>query len=143
MSHQQFAYAGDIEPIDTYAALRMNPAAVLVDVRSRHEWESIGVPELPDLPGEPLFIEWHHSDGAANPAFITELADAVSDRDVPLFFLCRSGQRSRSAAIAATAIGFSSSFNVSNGFEGPPDSAGRRGTTSGWQSDQLPWKARA
>jgi rhodanese-related sulfurtransferase len=54
-------------------------------------------------------------------------------------FLCRSGVRSRDAAIAMTAAGFKACYNVASGFEGDKDAAGHRGTVSGWKVDGLPW----
>ena len=53
--------------------------------------------------------------------------------------LCRSGQRSRAAATALTAAGFTSAYNIADGFEGSRDEAGHRGTSSGWKALDLPW----
>src|SRR5699024_2655117 len=59
--------------------------------------------------------------------------------DRPLVFLCRSGGRSVSAALAATAAGLGPSYNVLDGFDGHTDAAGRRGAT-GWRAAGLPWR---
>lgn len=40
---------------------------------------------------------------------------------------------------AATATGYRHAYNISDGFEGPPDRAGRR-TPSGWKNNELPWR---
>jgi rhodanese-related sulfurtransferase len=53
-------------------------------------------------------------------------------------FLCRSGARSRHAAIAMTSAGWGPCFNVSDGFEGPLDDSRRRGG-AGWKAGGLPW----
>ena len=54
-------YAGDRSPADTYAALKNEPGAVLVDVRTVPEWQFVGVPDLAPVSKEPLFVEWHKS----------------------------------------------------------------------------------
>ena len=59
-----------------------------------------------------------------------------------IYFLCRSGVRSLAAAQAAQAAGFPHVFNIADGFEGPPDPQGHRGTTAGWKADGLPWRQR-
>jgi rhodanese-related sulfurtransferase len=56
-----------------------------------------------------------------------------------LYFLCRSGARSKSAAEAMIEAGWNHSFNVEGGFEGSPDATGKRGTVNGWKASGLPW----
>ena len=56
-----------------------------------------------------------------------------------VYFLCRSGVRSTAAAEAARAAGFKHTYNIADGFEGPPDGRGMRGRVAGWQADGLPW----
>ena len=31
---------------------------------------------------------------------------------------------------------------IADGFEGPPNEDGHRGTTAGWKADSLPWQQR-
>ncbi|MGH7210687.1 MAG: rhodanese-like domain-containing protein, partial [Acetobacteraceae bacterium] len=57
-----------------------------------------------------------------------------------LFFMCRTGGRSRAAAEFAAANGYPNVANVVGGFEGVPDAAGHRGTVAGWKADGLPWR---
>jgi len=38
--------------------------------------------------------------------------------------------------------GFPRAFNVADGFEGPVDQEGHRGTVAGWKADGLPWRQR-
>jgi len=56
----------------------------------------------------------------------------------PLFFLCRSGARSRAAAIALTEAGYGPCFNIKDGFEGALDTKRHRGAL-GWKAAGLPW----
>jgi rhodanese-related sulfurtransferase len=70
---------------------------------------------------------------------LDELRAAASDTQAPLVFLCRSGQRSDAAARAAAAAGYTMAFNLLEGFEGPKDPDGHRGTLGGWRKAGLPW----
>ena len=56
-------------------------------------------------------------------------------------FICRSGGRSHQAAAAASAAGYTESFNVLEGFEGEVDPQGHRGTVGGWRKAGLPWRS--
>jgi rhodanese-related sulfurtransferase len=134
-------YAGDLDPVETYRLLEKDPDAVLVDVRTRAEWAYVGLPDLGALGRDVVRVEWQSfPDNAPNAAFLDELRVAGVRPDAPVAFICRSGARSRSAAQAATAAGFATAYNVSDGFEGPADAAGHRGTTGGWKAAGLPWR---
>ena len=74
-----------------------------------------------------------------NAAFAAELAKALPDKDAPVLFLCRSGARSKAAAMALTAAGYSHCYNVSEGFEGALDAEHHRGRAGGWKAAGLPW----
>lgn len=139
------SYAGDVSPQEAYSAVSAGADSgegseqpVLVDVRTRAEWTFVGVPVLPE--GEPAFVEWSTwPDGAVNAQFLDQLrAAGVTDR-TPVYFLCRSGARSVSAAEAATSAGLGPAYNVLGGFEGGHDADGHR-TLGGWKNDGLPWR---
>jgi rhodanese-related sulfurtransferase len=120
--------------------LRGDPRAVLVDVRTKPEWEFVGVPVLDELGRQTLFIPWQiYPAMQVNDRFGDDLLAAGVDKSAPVLFICRSGARSRSAAIAATAAGFRACYNVSGGFEGPHDQARHRGAVDGWKARGLPW----
>ncbi|WP_119418633.1 rhodanese-like domain-containing protein [Desertibaculum subflavum] len=134
-------YAGDVGVADAMKALTDEPKAVLVDVRSQPEWTFVGLPDLNAIGKRPLCIEWQVFPGmAANSNFLSQLADAVPERDAPVYFLCRSGARSRAAAIAATTAGFARAYNIAGGFEGDLDDRGHRGSRTGWKAAGLPWR---
>jgi rhodanese-related sulfurtransferase len=135
------AYAGDITPERAWKLLSENPEAVLVDVRTDAEWRFVGVPDLSTLGREVVYIEWNSVDGKRNENFAAELAEQVpaSTADRPVIFLCRSGNRSISAAEAATEAGIAPSYNVLDGFEGHLDADSHRGGV-GWRAIGLPWK---
>ncbi|MQT13004.1 rhodanese-like domain-containing protein [Segnochrobactrum spirostomi] len=137
-------YAGDITAREAWDLLAGNPDAVLVDVRTRPEWTFVGAPFLQAVAKEPLFVEWQvYPDMSVRPDFVAAvealLAQRGLGRSAPVLLLCRSGARSRSAAVALTASGFTSAFNIAGGFEGPQDGEGHRGTVDGWKAADLPW----
>ena len=132
-------YAGDVTPQQAWAALHDEPAAVLVDVRTRAEWTYVGLPDLSDLGKAVVRIEWQrYPDGHVNDTFTADLDEAGIRHDAPVYFICRSGVRSIAAAEAATAAGWARSYNVLEGFEGPHD-AHRHRSVSGWKVAGLPW----
>ncbi|MGJ0385548.1 rhodanese-like domain-containing protein [Paenarthrobacter nicotinovorans] len=129
------SYAGDLTPQDAWAKLEQG--AILVDVRTEGEWAHIGIPDTKATENDPLFIQWNLAGGIPNSRFIEDLQQqAPEDDGVELVFICRSGQRSIAAAIAATHAGFTA-YNVLEGFEGEPDRYGER-TVNGWKNRGLP-----
>jgi rhodanese-related sulfurtransferase len=133
-------YAGDVSPKEAFAAIKDNPKAVLVDVRTRAEWTHVGVPDLSEIGKDALLVEWQgFPTGEQNTGFVEQVMGGGLAVDQPIYLLCRSGQRSRAAAIALTAQGFVHCYNVAGGFEGNHDGAGHRGTVGGWKADGLPW----
>lgn len=138
-------YAGDVLPSEAWRVLNQTPSAQLVDVRTSAEWSFVGLPDLSPLGRRPLLAEWQsYPDMAVNTDFVAETEAALSAagiaKDAPIFVLCRSGARSRSAAAALTKAGYSAAFNVAHGFEGDPDGEGHRGSLNGWKADNLPWR---
>ena len=128
------SYFGAVTPEEAYALATELADARLIDVRTRPEWDFVG--HIP----RSVLIEWNrYPAGARNPAFLDELRAAAPDQETPLLFICRSGQRSDSAARAATSAGYRRAFNVLEGFEGPRDEDGHRGTVGGWRKAGLPW----
>jgi len=121
--------------------LAADPRAQLLDVRTMAEWNFVGLPDLSSLGRRTHCIEWQQFPGGArNPDFVTEAAKALTAKDAPVMLLCRSGSRSRAAAIALTQAGFSQAFNIGDGFEGDVDEEGHRGDRNGWKAADLPWR---
>ena len=135
------AYAGDLSPAAAWTMLRQEADAVLIDCRTEAEWRYVGLPDLHDLGRSVALVEWQtYPSMAQNPDFVRAVGQAAPDKDAPLLFLCRSGARSRSAAMAATAAGYSKAYNVAEGFEGDLDQDGKRGRANGWKVAGLPWR---
>jgi rhodanese-related sulfurtransferase len=133
------SYAGDVTPEQAWTALRDEPGAVLVDVRTRAEWAYVGLPDLAEIGKEVVLVEWQtFPEGSVNERFTADLEAAGVAKDAPVFFICRSGVRSVSAAEVATREGWARAHNVTEGFEGPHDAHGHR-AVSGWKVAGLPW----
>jgi rhodanese-related sulfurtransferase len=133
----------DVPAQDAWARLETDNAAVLIDVRTKAEWTFVGVPDLSALGRQIVTIEWQSLDGRVDPAFAERLSgylkQAGKAENTELFFICRSGARSRAAAEAMTSAGYGRCHNVADGFEGPPDSNRQRGKVAGWKAAGLPW----
>lgn len=133
-------YAGDLSAAEAWELLKSDPKARLIDVRTTAEWNFVGLPDLSPLGQEAALIEWQmFPTMQPNPQFVAA-ASAGADKDAPVLFLCRSGARSRSAAIALTAAGFGRAYNIAGGFEGDLDDERHRGHRNGWKAAGLPWK---
>jgi len=135
----------DVPADATWARLEEDPGAVLVDVRTRAEWAFVGLPDLSALNKRVVTIEWQSFlDQRVDPGFVEKLAhhlDAVgATKDTEVFFLCRSGARSRAAAQAMAAAGYARCRNIADGFEGPLDAGQQRGRVAGWKAAGLPWR---
>ncbi len=133
----------NVSPTAAMQALREQRQAQLVDVRTDAEWTYVGVPDLSASGKQPVLIPWQvFPSMQVNQAFLDALRGAGATPDTQLYFLCRSGARSLAAAQAAVAAGFPHAYNIADGFEGPPDEDGHRGTVAGWKAEGLPWQQR-
>ena len=134
----------DVMVEEVWARLKSDPKAVLVDVRTKAEWSFVGVPDLSPVGKKLHLVEWQtFPAGQVDPQYadkLTSVLEASSvGKDDEIFFICRSGGRSMSAARAMAAKGYLRCRNVADGFEGPLDPRRHRGGTGGWKSAGLPW----
>jgi rhodanese-related sulfurtransferase len=137
-------YAGNIGARAAFDELARIPEATLVDVRTRAEWTYVGVPDLGGIGKQTVLVEWDEfPSGRLVEDFAGRLKGELETRgigsDAPLYFICRSGARSRHAAIAATAAGFARCFNVEFGLEGRLGPDRHRATAGSWKAEGLPW----
>lgn len=130
---QGFSYSGDVTPLEAYQLLQEMPEAVLVDVRTRAEWDWVG--RVPNA----IEIEWvEYPEMTRNTQFLETLRKHLP-LHTQLLFLCRSGVRSRGAASLAFDAGYAGAYNILEGFEGDKDSQNQRGNLGGWRYYELPW----
>ena len=128
-------YAGALTPKEASEVWKLAPAAKLVDVRTRAEWDWVG-----RIPGAEQ-IEWmSYPSNQPNTSFLAQLKHQV-DPEALVMFICRSGVRSHNAACLANEAGYTECYNVLEGFEGDKDAKGHRGTISGWRHAGLPWQS--
>lgn len=133
-------YAGDVTASQAWQQLRENKDAFLVDVRTAAELAFVGRPDTSSASKRLLTVEWERFPGRVpNAEFANNLKAAGARPEQILYFLCRSGGRSRAAAKAMTALGFPRCYNVIGGFEGDLDPTGHRGRGTCWKTDGLPW----
>jgi len=129
----QLPYAGALTPKEAYELRQLTPASVIVDVRTRAERDWVG--RVPDA----IEIDWVTYPGMQpNPDFLKTLSHSVTNDNL-ILFMCRSGGRSHAAAEAAAKLGFSSCYNILEGFEGDKDANQHRNTCNGWRHAGLPW----
>jgi rhodanese-related sulfurtransferase len=132
--HMGLPYEGALTPAEAHAMLQQSPAAKLVDVRTRAEWDWVG-----RIPGAIEIELLSYPGNKPNPNFVQELERSVDmDKNDPLLFICRSGGRSHNAAMLAHQAGYEA-YNVLEGFEGDKDASGHRNTKGGWRAAGLPW----
>ncbi len=138
------AYAGDRNATEAFESLKTDGSAVLVDVRTKAEWTFVGIPDISELEKEVILAEWQgFPSSGPHEDFASQLSDELKqkglDQNAAIFFLCRSGVRSKAAAVTMTALGYKNCYNVADGFEGGHDGRGHRGSVSGWKAQGLPW----
>ncbi len=134
-------------PAEAWDALRDDPTAQLVDVRTEPEWRFVGLPDLSELGREVILQEWQsYPQMAVDPGFADRLLERFAGKPpAQIFFLCRSGARSMHAAMTVAAAFSAHGFdtrcvNVEEGFEGDLDARRHRGSLNGWKSRDLAWR---
>ena len=132
-----------VNPKQAWQLLKDDPRAVLVDIRSTMEFLFVG------HPSGALHVAWiDEPEWTVNPHFVTDvrkvmLGGATAHGDIggaPVILICRSGKRSIDAGTALLQAGFSSVYNVDEGFEGELDDHRHRGSVGGWRFHGLPWE---
>jgi rhodanese-related sulfurtransferase len=125
-------YTGELTPREAFEVLQQDPAAVLVDVRTKAELELVG-----KIPGA-TNIEWAFYPGMVpNKEFVTQLLTQV-DKNLTVIFMCRTGGRSHNAAMLAQQLGYKA-YNMLEGFEGESNTLKQRTQINGWKHAGLPW----
>lgn len=124
-----------LSPDKAWELLQKNGKAVLIDVRTKIEYDFVG------HPSGAIHIPWKEApDWGLNLQFVEEVKKTVPDTDAPVLLLCRSGQRSLAAAKALEESGYRHLVNIVDGFEGSLDENKHRGTLGGWRFHKLPWE---
>ena len=132
----------EVSPKKAMEILGENKQSVLLDVRSKVEFDYVGHPlGAINVPWQepPL---WKETDN-----FLNKVREMIknSDRELPseeltILVLCRSGARSHDACVRLLQNGYKKAVNISEGFEGKLDNNGHRGNINGWRFHKLPWE---
>ncbi len=143
MESLEVVHIDDVPVEEVWARLADDAGAVLIDVRTRAEWTFVGLPDLKAIGKRVLTVEWQTYPEGTDAGFadrMTKALDAAgATKDNELFFICRSGARSRLAAEAMAHAGYRRCRNVADGFEGPLDADRHRGQVAGWKAAGLAW----
>lgn len=139
----EVVHIDDVPVEEVWVRLVEDAGAVLIDVRTRAEWTFVGLPDLKAIGKRVLTVEWQTYPEGTDAGFadrMTKALDAAgATKDNELFFICRSGARSRLAAEAMAHAGYRRCRNVADGFEGPLDADRHRGQVAGWKAAGLAW----
>ncbi|MCF8473380.1 MAG: hypothetical protein K9G26_01680 [Emcibacter sp.] len=134
------SYTGDVTVEEAWEALSQNEGAVLIDVRTDAEWAFVGICNLSLINKSPILMSWQiFPHMGINATFAQTIRGHNISLDQPLYFLCRSGVRSKSAAEEMIKAGYERCYNILGGFEGDRNNVGHRGALNGWKAAGLPW----
>ena len=132
----------EVTPPQAMEILKLDKSAVLIDVRSKVEFDYVG------HPSNAISVPWQEApEWTVNPDFVDKVKIQLEKEnmgaaaeDLKILMLCRSGGRSMDAAIMLSKRGFSNVLNISEGFEGTIDEDRHRGNINGWRFHNLPWE---
>ena len=108
-----------------------NPKCILLDVRTKEEWDTIGKPDGEKIGLKTYFLSIQFGDERIfNENFIQEFKNLNIGQDHEILNMCKSGVRSQVAAELLTKENYTCS-NISDGFEGNQEDVG-------WENCDLP-----
>ena len=111
--------------------LKKNPKCVLLDVRTKEEWGTIGKPDGEKIGLKTYFLSVQFGEERIfNENFVQEFKNLNIDQDHEILIMCKSGGRSQAAAELLTRENYTCS-NISDGFEGNQENVG-------WKKCDLP-----
>lgn len=141
-----------LHPKDALARMNGPEAAktLFIDVRTPQEAMFVGMasvvdanipymvmPELPEWDAKKNAYKLMANSGFL-PAVIAKLEAKGLGKNDTVILMCRSGDRSATAANLLAKAGFTKVYSVLEGFEGDLSKEGRR-AVNGWKNDGLPW----
>ena len=115
---------------DIQKFIKQNPNSVLIDVRSKEEWENIGKPDGNKINLETYFLSIKNIQGEININFVEEFENLKIDKKKEILVMCKAGGRSLLVSNMLDKEKYSC-INVSDGFEGNDQN-------NGWKNSGLP-----
>ena len=111
--------------------LKKNPKCILLDVRTKEEWDTIGKPNGDKIGLKTYFLSIQFgNERIFNKNFIQEFKNLAINQDKNILIICRSGTRSQFVAELLTKENYTC-VNISDGFEGNQENIG-------WKECNLP-----
>jgi rhodanese-related sulfurtransferase len=110
--------------------IKENPNSILIDVRSKDEWEIVGKPDGNKINLDTYFLSIKNIKGEINQNFIEEFENLKIDRDKEILVMCKSGTRSLLVSNLLIKEDYNC-INISDGFEGNDQN-------NGWKNAGLP-----
>ena len=110
--------------------LKKNPKCILLDVRTKEEWDTIGKPNGEKIGLKTYFLSLQFDERIVNENFVEEFKNLNISQDYQILTMCGSGGRSQRAAELLTRENYTCS-NISDGFSGNQENVG-------WQNSDLP-----
>ena len=111
--------------------LKIDRNKILLDVRTKGEWDTIGKPDGEKIGLKTFFLSiLFGEEGIFNENFAQEFKNLNIGQDHEILTMCRSGNRSQAAAELLTRENYTCS-NISDGFEGNQENVG-------WKNCDLP-----
>ena len=110
---------------DIKSFLMEEPNSVLLDVRTKEEWEMIGKPEGEKIGLKTYFLQIQFGEERIfNENFIQEFKNLAINQDKNIMVICRSGTRSQFVAELLNQKENYTCINISDGFEGNQENIG-------------------
>jgi len=104
--------------------LKKNPKCILLDVRTKEEWDTIGKPDGEKIGLKTYFLSIQFGDERIfNENFIQEFKNLAINQDKNILIICRSGARSQFTAELLNKENYTC-VNISDGFEGNQENIG-------------------
>ena len=111
--------------------LKKNSKCILLDVRTKEEWDTIGKPDGEKIGLKTYFLSVQFGEERIfNENFVQEFKNLAINQDKNILIICRSGTRSQFAAELLTKENYTC-MNISDGFEGNQENVG-------WKKCNLP-----
>ena len=109
--------------------LGTNDTKILLDVRTKGEWDTVGKPDGEKIGLKTYFLEIRRD---AFFDFVKEFKDFKIDQKNEILVICKSGERSQITAELLSKENYKT-INISDGFEGSDEGVG-------WMNSDLPVK---
>ena len=111
----------DINVNEAFFKLQVVKNSHLIDVRSHLEWDITGIPDLSSLNKSVFLFEWEYE---IKDSFKRKFQDMLInnfDKKSILFFICKSGVRSKYSANLALETGYNECYNIKDGYSNNND----------------------